>query len=177
MVPPPPPMHNGITNIQISTTNKYLPQWNLNASCNECNHLHNMLTQHTWKQKTLFSNISWGPGNGTNNQSMHMSMQSPLGIIYAYIYIYIQMLARNRTAVIKIRQLRTVYAQDLTNMHVIESTSHDMIATLLEKVHVDSSDPTLMLSILNMWLLYTCTLCTFVATDHNPIRWSFPFWV
>ena len=87
------------------------------------------------------------------------------------------MLARNRTAVIKIRQLRTVYAQDLTNMHVIESTSHDMIATLLEKVHVDSSDPTLMLSILNMWLLYTCTLCTFVATDHDCIRWSFPFWV
>jgi len=26
-------------------------------------------------------------------------------------------------------------------MHITESTSHDMIATLLEKVHVDSSDP------------------------------------
>jgi len=84
---------------------------------------------------------------GLTNQSMHMSMQSPLGIIYTYKCC----VARNRTAVIKIRQLRTVYAQDLTNMHIIESTSHDMIATLLEKVHVDSSDPTLMLSLLNIW--------------------------
>ena len=42
---------------------------------------------------------------------------------------------------------------------------------------IDSSDPMLMLSILSMWLLYTCTLCTFVIIDHNCIRWSRTFWV
>jgi len=72
----------------------------------------------------------------------------------------------------KIMVVISSYHKSWSHQRVIESISPWRHDTYSARGRIESLDPTLMLSILNRWWLYT-----FVAIDHNRIHWSCTFWV